>query len=101
MPIYRYRAITEHGQIVTNTIEESNKYLAIKKLKRNNLMPINVDKSLQRTKSKRTVRKNTKGIEEILKDVDTANLLVSRQNAKSSYFDKMYTKLLSTKKGEF
>ena len=90
MPIYRYRAITEHGQIVTNTIEESNKYLAIKKLKRNNLMPINVDKSLQRTKSKRTVRKNTKGIEEILRDVDTANLLVSRQNAKSSYFDKMY-----------
>lgn len=90
MPIYRYKAMTEHGQIVTNTIEESSKYLAIKKLKRNNLIPINVDTSLQRTKSKRTVRKNTAGIEEILKDVDTTNLLMNRQNEKSSYFDKIY-----------
>ena len=58
MPIYRYRAMTANGMIVTNTIEENNKYLAIKKLKRNNLIPINVDKTLQRKKSKRTVRKN-------------------------------------------
>lgn len=90
MPIYRYRAMTENGIIVTNTIEESSKYLAIKKLKRNNLIPINVDKSLQRTKSKRTVRRNTKGIDDVLKNVDTANLLANRQNAKSSYFDKIY-----------
>lgn len=90
MPIYKYKAMTSNGMIVTNTIEESSKYLAIKKLKRNNLIPINVDTSLQRTKSKRTVRKNTRGIEEVLKDVDTANLLVSRQNKKSTYFDKVY-----------
>lgn len=90
MPIYKYRAITENGIIVTNTIEESSKYLAIKKLKRNNLIPINVDKSLQRTKSKRTVRKNNAGIEEVLKDVDTTNLLLSRQNTRTSYFDKLY-----------
>ena len=90
MPIYKYKAMTENGMIVSNTIEESSKYLAIKKLKRNNLIPINVDKSLQRSKSKRSVRKNTSGIEDILKDVDTANLLVSRQTSKSSYFDKIY-----------
>lgn len=90
MPIYKYRAMTSNGMIVTNTIEESSKYLAIKKLKRNNLIPINVDKSLQRAKSKRTVRKNTRGIEEVLKDVDTANLLVNRQNRKITYFDKVY-----------
>ena len=58
MPIYKYKAITSNGVIVTNTIEESSKYLAIKKLKRNNLVPINVEKSLQRAKSKRAVRKN-------------------------------------------
>lgn len=90
MPIYKYKAMTESGMIVTNTIEESSKYLAIKKLKRNNLIPINVDKSLQRTKSKRTVRKNTQGIDEILKDVDTTNLLLSRQKSKTTYFDKIY-----------
>lgn len=90
MPVYKYKAMTENGIIVTNTLEESNKYLAIKKLKRNNLIPINVDKSLQRAKSKRTVRKNTGGIQDVLKDVDTANLLVSRQHTKTSYFDKIY-----------
>ena len=90
MPIYKYKAMTTNGMIVTNTIEESSKYLAIKKLKRNNLIPINVDKSLQRTKSKRNVRKNNQGIGEVLKGVDTTNLLLSRQNTKTSYFDKIY-----------
>ena len=75
MPIYKYRAMTNNGMIVTNTIEESSKYLAIKKLKRNNLIPINVDKSLQRTKSKRTVRRNTRGIDEVLKDVDRKSVV--------------------------
>lgn len=96
MPIYRYRAMTPNGMIVTNTIEESSKYLAIKKLKRNNLIPIDVAKSLQRTKSKRTVRKNTRGIEEVLKDVDTANLLLSRQNTKQSYFDRVYHSIVKS-----
>ena len=90
MPIYRYKAMTTNGMIVTNTIEESSKYLAIKKLKRNNLIPINVDKSLQRKKSNRTVRKNTRNIDEVLKNVDTADLLANRQKAKTTYFDKIY-----------
>ncbi len=90
MPIYKYRAITENGVIVSNTIEESSKYAAIKKLKRNNLSPINVDKSLQRAKSKRAVRKNAKGVEDILKDVDTTNILLSRGKSKTTYFDKIY-----------
>ena len=98
MPIYRYRAITENGVIVTNTIEESSKYLAIKKLKRNNLTPINVEKSLQRRKAKKTVRKNTKGVEEILKNVDTTNILLNRQRSKTSYFDRMYHTILKSEK---
>jgi len=90
MPIYRYKAITENGIVVTNTIEESSKYAAIKRLKRNNLFPINVDKSLQRAKSKRTVRKNPKGIGDVLKDVDTTNILINRGKPKTTYFDKVY-----------
>ncbi len=60
MPIYRYRALTDNGIVVTNTIEESSKYAVIKRLKRNNLSPIDVQQSLQRTKSKRNIRKNTR-----------------------------------------
>ena len=98
MPIYRYRAITENGVIVNNTIEEYSKYQVIKRLKRNNLMPINIQKSLQRKKAKKVTRKNTKGVEEILKNVDTTNLLLNRQNNKTSTFSKMYHSLLKTEK---
>lgn len=90
MPIYKYKAITSNGVIVTNTIEESSKYLAIKKLKRNNLVPINVEKSLQRAKSKRAVRKNNGSVEDLLKNIDTTNLVLNRQKSKSTYFDKIY-----------
>ena len=93
MPIYKYRAMTANGMIVTNTIEESSKYLAIQKLKRNDLIPINVDKSLQRSKSKRNIRKNTQSLDEILKGVDTTDLLISRQTTKTSYFDKIYHRI--------
>ena len=98
MPIYRYKAIANNGVIVTNTIEEGSKYLAIKKLKRNDLTPINVEKSLQRRKATKKVRKNTKGVEEILKDVDTTNLLLNRQKSKTSTFDKMYHTIMKTEK---
>ena len=98
MPIYRYRAMTDNGVMVSSTLEESSKYLAIKKLKRNNLVPINVETSLQRRKSTRTARKNTKGIEELLRDVDTTNLLLNRQKSKTSYFDRIYHNITKTER---
>ena len=90
MPTYRYRALTENGVIVTNVIEEGSKYLVIKKLKRNNLIPISVDKSLQKAKAKRKVRRNTNDISELLKDVDTTSLIQNREKHKMSYFDRIY-----------
>ena len=98
MPIYRYRAITETGIIVSNTIDEPNKHLAIQKLKRNNLHPINVERSLQRKKTTRTTRKNTQGIEELLKNVDTTNLVLSRERSKRTYFDKLYNAITKTER---
>ncbi len=96
MPVYRYRAMTENGSIVTNTMEETSKYGVIQKLKRNNLTPINVAKSLQRVKSKRTVKKNARGVEDIMKNVDTTNLL--RKNTKTSKFDILYHNITMTEK---
>ena len=90
MPTYRYRAVTENGIVVTNVIEEGSKYLVIKKLKRNNLIPISVDKSLQRAKTKRKARRNTNDLNDLLKDVDTTNLIQNREQHKMSYFDKIY-----------
>ena len=90
MPTYRYRALTENGVIVTNVMEEGSKYLVIKKLRRNNLTPISVNKSLQRAKSKRKVRRNTNDISDLLKGIDTTTLIQDREKHKMSYFDKIY-----------
>lgn len=42
MPEYVYRAVTKRGQIVRNKVESSNKSNLIKKLKSNDLLPIEV-----------------------------------------------------------
>ena len=42
MPIFVYRAVTEKGTIVRNKVEDINRKNLIKKLKRNNLTPINI-----------------------------------------------------------
>ena len=42
MPEYVYRAVTDKGQIVRNRVEEASKQALIKKLKKNDLMPIDV-----------------------------------------------------------
>ncbi len=98
MPVYRYKAMTNTGMIVSNTMEESSKYLAIKKLKRNDLIPINVEKSLQRVKSKRTVRKNLAGMSDVIKDVDTANLVNLKRQTKTTYFEKIYHKITKSER---
>ena len=98
MPVYRYRAITENGVIVTNIMEEGSKYLVIKKLKRNNLVPINVDKSLQRAKSKRNTRRNATDISDLLKNVDTTSLIQNRERNRTSYFDKIYYNITKTER---
>ena len=42
MPVYAYRAMTKNGQEVKNKVEDVNRFSLIKKLKRNNLIPISV-----------------------------------------------------------
>jgi len=42
MPTFVYRAVTESGAIVRNRVEDINRKNLIRKLKNNNLMPINI-----------------------------------------------------------
>ena len=42
MPTFVYRAVTEGGDIVRNRVEDINRKSLIRKLKNNNLMPINI-----------------------------------------------------------
>ena len=42
MPVFVYRAVTDKGKIVRNKVDEVSRKSLIKKLRRNNLMPINI-----------------------------------------------------------
>lgn len=64
MPTFVYRAVTPKGNIVRNKVEDINKKNLIKKLKNNNLMPINivqVDKIVISKKQKQ--KRNVNSIE--------------------------------------
>ena len=72
MPIFVYRAVTNNGTIVRNKVEDINRKSLIKKLKRNNLTPINIVQ-VNRIVSKRTQKqkRNINDVNDIIKDVDT------------------------------
>ena len=59
MPVFIYKAVTKSGQVVSNKVEENNKFQLLRKLKKNGLTPITV---VQR-KSNKTVKKQRRNVE--------------------------------------
>ena len=74
MPIFVYRAVTNNGTIVRNKVEDINRKSLIKKLKRNNLTPINIVQ-VNRIVSKRTQKqkRNISDVNDIIKDIDAGS----------------------------
>ena len=67
MPIFVYRAVTDNGTIVRNKVEDISRKSLIKKLKRNNLTPINiVQVSRIVTKSKQKQKRNIHDVSDII-----------------------------------
>lgn len=60
MPTYLYKAMTKNGQIVRNRISEANKVTCIKKLKRNDLIPISVRQTIRPTRDTTKKPRNMK-----------------------------------------
>lgn len=63
MPLYIYKAVTDKGQVVRNRVEEINRFILLKKLKNNGLMPINVTQIRMSKRSGKVVKKQKKNIE--------------------------------------
>ena len=59
MPLYLYKAVTDKGQVVTNRVEEINKFILLKKLKNNGLMPINVAQIRMTKRSGKMLKKQS------------------------------------------
>ena len=58
MSLYNYKAVTEKGQIVTNSgVEELSRFILIKKLKKNGLMPIKVTQIQVNRKARKNKKK--------------------------------------------
>lgn len=86
MPVYIYRAATKSGQVVRNRVEEINRFILLRKLKNNDLLPISVtqintkiNKNLQ--KQKRNIETSTSALKNIRRKELEKNM-----NSKSKLF---------------
>lgn len=102
MPTYQYKAMTKNGRVVKNTISGMTKAELVKKLKKNDLVPIDIQQAVNfGTKDKYKAR-NHKDAEAVLKDMSPAqiDLLYNNRNKKEkvSTYQSFKSKYLSTQK---
>lgn len=72
MPLYIYKAVDKKGQVIRNRVEEINRFILLKKLKRNGFMPIKVTQIQMSNKASKMRKKQKKNVESsgsILKSV--------------------------------
>ena len=96
MPLYIYKAVTEKGQIVRNRVEELNKFVLLKKLKNNGLMPIKVTQIQVNKKASKIIKKQKKNVESsdsVLKNV-RAQEIARNMESRSSRFAQKAKKIL-------
>lgn len=77
MPIFVYRAVTDKGTIVRNRVEDINRKALIKRLKRNNLTPINIVQVSNKivTRSKQKQKRNVNDVVDILQGTNIQNYI--------------------------
>ena len=73
MPIYVYRAVTKTGLVVKNRVEEASKQTLIKKLKDNDLVPIDVIQTAYKTANLRNTKKKKRNITDADAAMEYAN----------------------------
>lgn len=89
MPEYVYKAVTKQGQIVKNKVEESSKNNLVKKLKHNDLLPIEVVQVSYRSKNGRANKRNVIDIDDIMKTANSANILQGKDTSKPTVREKI------------
>ncbi|MCI9178031.1 MAG: type II secretion system F family protein [Clostridia bacterium] len=74
MPEYVYRAVTKQGQIVRNKVEESSKSNLVKRLKNNDLLPIEVVQVSFKSKKAKANKRNVIDIDDVMKTANSASV---------------------------
>ncbi len=97
MPSFLYRAVTNDGKIVRNTVEEINRKALIKKLLRNGLTPINIQQKNKviTSSSGKKQKKNVNNISSMIQDVDMYVDLERQSSKKKSLYANLNDKLVA------
>ena len=99
MPEYVYRAVTKNGVIVRNRVEDSSKQVLIKRLKNNDLTPINVVQvSYASKRSAKKTKRNITSIDDIMKTANSTNILNGDNRTKVTLKEKLNMRLSTTEK---
>jgi type IV pilus assembly protein PilC len=75
MPVYVYRAVTKNGLLVKNRVEAASKQVLMKKLKENELTPIDILQTAYKSVApKKVKKKNTTNAQDALRYASTASV---------------------------
>jgi len=94
---YIYKAVDKSGNVVRNKVEEPNRFILLKKLKANNLLPI----SVKQINMKNTAKKQKRNIEtsdSILKNVRREELVKNKKSKTDKFMVKLNETLGTTVK---
>lgn len=84
MPLYIYKAVDKNGQVIRNRVEEINRFVLLKKLKRNGFMPIKVTQIRMTNKAKKMGKKQKKNVESSGSILKTVREREANMNADST-----------------
>ena len=89
MPTYVYKAMTQNGQIVRNRITDANKVTCIQRIRRNDMIPISVVKSLRREKKVKTKPRNFRAMEPELRRLSEQKTRTKNKKERTGLYDKI------------
>ena len=98
MPIFIYKAATKNGQVVTNRVEEINRFILLRRLKNNDLLPISVTQINAR--GSRTLKKQKRNVESsssILKNIRSKEIEKSMMSIKEIIKKALISNVTSSK----
>lgn len=89
MPLFKYKAVTKDGQVMENKVEATNQYVLLKKLKRNELLPIEVIQiNAKITNKNKKQKKNIETNNSVLKTIRNEEIQKSL-SAKPNFLSKI------------
>ena len=100
MPEYVYRAMTKNGLVVKNRVEDVSKQILIQKLKKSNLLPINIVQ-VGYTGSKNKVKQQKRNItdmDDVMRSANSSTIFQGRTKNKLTAKERISLALSKTER---